>query len=66
LSCWRNRPELGERQAFAKGRLLGLRAWQIRGFENHIIFYRPVEDGIEVVRVLHAARDIAATFEEEV
>ena len=25
---------------------------------NYLIFYRPVEDGIEVIRVLHSARDI--------
>ncbi|HLF04688.1 MAG TPA: type II toxin-antitoxin system RelE/ParE family toxin [Dehalococcoidia bacterium] len=26
---------------------------------NYVIFYRPVENGIEVIRVLHAAQDIA-------
>jgi hypothetical protein len=25
-----------------------------------LIFYRPIEDGMEVVRVLHVARDIEA------
>ena len=42
-----------------------LRAWQVRGFENYVIFYRPIEHGVEIVRVLHAARDIAAIFEDE-
>lgn len=27
---------------------------------NYVIFYRPLTDGIEVVRVLHAARNVAA------
>jgi toxin ParE1/3/4 len=27
------------------------------GFRNHLIFYRPIDDGIEIVRVLHGARD---------
>jgi toxin ParE1/3/4 len=58
-------PELGERQEFRNERLAGLRVWQIRGFENYLIFYRPVESGIEVVRVLHAARDIAAILEDQ-
>ena len=31
---------------------------------NYVIFYRPLTDGIEVVRVLHAARNVAA-FEWE-
>ena len=26
---------------------------------NYVIFYRPLADGIEVVRVLHAARNVA-------
>jgi toxin ParE1/3/4 len=30
---------------------------------NYVIFYRPIDDGIEVVRVLHGARDIDAMFE---
>jgi toxin ParE1/3/4 len=31
---------------------------------NYVIFYRPIDDGIEVARVLHGARDIDAIFEE--
>ena len=57
-------PELGERQEFRRAELAELRAWQVRGFENHLIFYRPIEHGIEVLRVLHAARDIAALFDD--
>jgi toxin ParE1/3/4 len=57
-------PELGERQEFGRAELAGLRAWQVRGFENYLIFYRPIEHGIEIVRVLHAARDIAAIFDD--
>jgi toxin ParE1/3/4 len=40
-----------------------LRRWRIRGFENFLIFYRPVQDGIEVIRVLHGAREIERLFE---
>jgi toxin ParE1/3/4 len=29
---------------------------------NYIIFYRPLPDGIEVVRVLHGARDLRRIF----
>ena len=28
-------------------------------FGNYVNFYRPLLDGIEVVRVLHAARNVA-------
>ncbi len=30
---------------------------------NYIVFYRPVSDGIQVIRVLHGARDIPALFD---
>jgi toxin ParE1/3/4 len=29
---------------------------------NYLIFYRPTKDGIEIVRLLHAARDVSAEF----
>lgn len=31
---------------------------------NYVIFYRPAEEGIQVIRVLHGARDVEAIFEE--
>jgi hypothetical protein len=35
-------------------------------FGRYVIFYEPIEDGIDVVRVLHGARDIDAVFGEDV
>jgi len=32
-------------------------------FGRYVIFYLPLHDGIDVVRVLHSARDIEAIFE---
>ena len=55
-------PELGQRQEFGRNELAELRVWQVQGFENFLVFYRPVERGIEVLRVLHAARDIDGGF----
>jgi toxin ParE1/3/4 len=40
----------------------GLRSFPVG---NYVIFYRPIEDGIAVVRVLHGARDIDAIFHTE-
>lgn len=39
----------------------------LRGFAagSYVIFYRPTEDGIEIVGVVHGARNIPATFREE-
>jgi toxin ParE1/3/4 len=32
---------------------------------NYVVFYRPAEDGVQIVRVLHGARDIERIFTEE-
>ena len=58
-------PGMGERRESSNPRLAGLRVWRIEGFANHLIFYRPVEGGIEIVRVLHGARDIDSVLEAE-
>jgi toxin ParE1/3/4 len=40
----------------------GLRSFP---FGRYVIFYMPSDDGIDVVRVLHSARDIDAVFADE-
>jgi toxin ParE1/3/4 len=37
---------------------------KIRSFPigNYVLFYQPIEEGIEIIRVLHGARDIEALF----
>ena len=34
-------------------------------FRRHVVFYLPIDDGIDVVRVLHSVRDIDAAFADE-
>jgi toxin ParE1/3/4 len=43
--------------------MAGVRLWRVRGFNSYLIVYRPTDTGIEVIRVLHAARDIEAILE---
>jgi len=49
---------LGSPVESSNSRVATLRVWPVRGFENWLIFYRPIRDGISVARVLHGARDI--------
>jgi toxin ParE1/3/4 len=56
-------PGIGQRHETSNLRLAGLRAWRVEGFENHLVFYRLTEAGVEVVRVLHGARDLSRLFE---
>jgi toxin ParE1/3/4 len=54
------------------GPLYGLRGpfanvhfWPITRFRSYLLFYRPIPEGIEIVRILHGARDIPRTIHEE-
>jgi toxin ParE1/3/4 len=46
-------------------RFAGVRRVPVKGFEKYLIFYMPLAQGIDVVRVLHGARDLASLFAEE-
>jgi toxin ParE1/3/4 len=58
-------PGLGRLREFRSARLRGLRSWRIRSFENWLVFYRVVDETVEIVRVLHGARDLDAAFDED-
>lgn len=45
--------------------LFGLRRWPVKGFDKYLIFYLVIEDTIDIVRILHAAQDIAAILEAD-
>ena len=50
-------PRMGIPYASDEPRLTGLRFFPIKTFPNHLVFYRPSADGIEVVRILHSRMD---------
>jgi toxin ParE1/3/4 len=56
-------PQMGAPCHFRNPRLRGVRKLPVAGFEKWLVFYRASNDGIEVIRVLHGARDIASIFE---
>ncbi len=51
-------PKLGSPRTFGDPRLEGLRFLPVRGFRRHLIFYIARVETLEIIRVLHAARDI--------
>jgi toxin ParE1/3/4 len=55
-------PGMGRRYESSHPRLAAVRVWPVKGFRNHLIFYRPIENGIEVVHLFHGARDLDAAL----
>lgn len=56
-------PGAGAVREFKNPKASGMRSWPIKGFENYLIFYLKTDTGIEIVRVLHGARDLDRVFE---
>ncbi len=65
LSRLADLPGLGTRFDSTRPDLVDIRYLPISKFRNWIVFYRPILDGIEVIRVLHGARDLGAALSEE-
>lgn len=53
-------PEIGREYEAKNKRLSGVRVWRVSGFEKHLIFYRPHPEGVEILDLIHGARDIEA------
>ena len=58
-------PGLGAVREFASARITGLRAKRVAGFPNWLIFYLIMHDEVDIVRVLHGARDLDHILTEE-
>ena len=56
-------PEMGAARIYRDPALEGLRMHPVRGFPQHLLFYLPLADGIELVRVLHGKRNIERLFQ---
>jgi toxin ParE1/3/4 len=60
------RPGIGSPKTFSDPLLSDVRSWWVEGFPNHLIYYLPIEDGIDVLAVLHGARDIEPVLRQRV
>ena len=50
-------PSMGAPGKVRQGQFAGARFWRMRGFESYLIFYRPLPDGVQIERVIHASQD---------
>ena len=60
-------PLMGSPRYFRNAQLLDIRQWPVKGFSKYLIFYRSLDSqqGIEVIRVLNAKRDLEAVLNEQ-
>ena len=55
-------PSMGTSYEAISQAFYGMRRFPIKGFEKYLIFYIPITDSIEIIRVIHAARDMQRIF----
>ena len=65
LTSLRAHPEAGRRYAPEHAAFAGVRALPIPGFPDYLIFSRYAGATVEVIRVIHGARDILAILASE-
>lgn len=58
-------PGMGQKREFPQVRLHELRSFRVKGFENYLVFYSPIPEGIEVFHIIHGARDLDWFWEAE-
>jgi len=57
-------PQLGVHPEYLpEERFASVRVHVVTKYPNYLIFYRPLGDGIHVLRILHGARDLPTQFE---
>ena len=59
----RTMPDLGVLRSYGARRLRDVRVWPVPGFRRFLIFYRATSKTVEIIRVLHSARDIPRVLE---
>jgi toxin ParE1/3/4 len=58
-------PGLGSAFGIANPALAALRHYPVSRFPTYVIFYLPLQGGVDVLRALHAARDLTAILERD-
>src|SRR5258708_3671113 len=58
-------PKMGSSFDSTNPMLDGLLVFPVKGFASYLLFYRPTQQGIELIRVLHGARDIPTIFAQQ-
>jgi toxin ParE1/3/4 len=59
-------PGKGSLKAFRHPKLTDVRTWRVPGFPNFLIYYRPMDDGIEVLAIVHGAREVRRMLHDRV
>lgn len=60
-----NMPGMGKPCEFSNPNLAEVRQQPIKKFRKYLVFYRISDIGVEIIRVIHSARDVEAILDED-
>lgn len=55
-------PNIGWSSRLKHSALKPLRVFRVSGFEQMLILYRPLPEGVDILRVIHGSRNLQALF----
>jgi toxin ParE1/3/4 len=55
-------PRMGSKRLEHLDKTVKLRVFPVNDFKNYLIFYTPIKNGLEMIRLLHASMDSEARF----
>jgi toxin ParE1/3/4 len=56
-------PSMGAVCPLQNPQMQNVRQWRVRGFSKYVVIYRPLNGGVEILRVLHGSRDLPSILE---
>ena len=62
FSLLATQPNMGWQSRLRHPALKSLRVFRVTGFEQMLILYRPLTDGVDVIRVVHGSRNLQSLF----
>ena len=60
-----SQPAMGWHPRLKHPDLASLRTFRISGFGRMVVLYRPIPDGVEILRVIHGSQDIMKLLSRE-
>ena len=65
FSLLATQPHMGWHPRLRHPDLTSLRVFRMSGFEKILILYRPLPDGVELLRVVHGSRNVSTLLRSE-
>lgn len=58
-------PDIGKLCQFDHPKLQDIRSWQVKEFNEYLVFYRSLPNQVDILMVIHGSRDIETIFVEQ-